>query len=174
MIALGFSIKKFDKNTYSMVLRCEYHAAIKCTEIQGVIGLRKMTERKYHFVKECVSRRRTKLDWTTYSLNSFRLLLINIWPSLNLTTLMNVQILRILVIRSQLTTSVRTIRGDDGMRQTRRAYIWDSKRCGLCHERTRKPNLLGWGTWWLCISFRRLMKRRGQRKVKEVDSKWNE
>lgn len=46
-----------------MVLRCDDNAAIKCTEIQGAIGLRYKIEVEYHIVKKCVNRRRIELEW---------------------------------------------------------------------------------------------------------------
>lgn len=64
MIALGFSLEGFvSGNFYPMTLKCDNNSAIKCTQIQGAVGLRHLTEVRYHFVKECANRGRIIVEW---------------------------------------------------------------------------------------------------------------
>jgi len=69
MIALGFSLESFaSQNIYPMKLKCDNLSAIKCTEIQGAVGLRHLTEVRFHFVKECVQRGRITIEWVASKL----------------------------------------------------------------------------------------------------------
>ena len=46
-----------------MKLRCDNYAAIQSTKMQGAVGLRHLTEIRYHFVKECEKRGRVDIEW---------------------------------------------------------------------------------------------------------------
>ena len=64
MIAGSYSLEKFACiNIYPMTLQCDNNAAILSTQIQGSVGLRHLTEIRFHFVKECVRRERVKIVW---------------------------------------------------------------------------------------------------------------
>ena len=64
IIAIGFSLGNFAyKNLYPMKLRCDNYAAIQSTTMQGAVGLRHLTEIRYHFVIECEKRGRADIEW---------------------------------------------------------------------------------------------------------------